>query len=213
MPTKTKILDAAEAIFAEHGISNSSLRSIVAKAGVNVAAVHYHFGSKEALVQAVFARRINVVNENRMQLLSTLKEEFGSDPIPIKKLLRAFISPAIKMGQDVSKSQRNFLSCIARAHAETEEVVQAALYDNLKEILNIFLIEIQKSCPQYSDKERLMRFSFSAGAMVHTMLMPLKTAFVERFFEEGIPHEEICEMLVDFCAAGLSAASVSRNKK
>ena len=182
MSTKTKILDSAEALFAKDGISNSSLRGIVKHAGVNVAAVHYHFGSKQELIKAVFERRIKIINQKRLDNLEVLKVEFNSAPIPIKKLLKAFISPAIQFGQKESSKYKNFLACIARAHAETEDVVQVALYSNLKETLEIFMSEIRKSCPDYNDKETLMRFSFVAGAMVHTMLLPLKKIFIEKFF-------------------------------
>ena len=54
--TKTSLLDAAEALFAELGIAGASMRAITARAGANLAAVHYHFGSKEGLVREVFRR-------------------------------------------------------------------------------------------------------------------------------------------------------------
>ena len=54
--TAERILDAAEQLFAEHGFSETSLRSITSRAGVNLAAVNYHFGSKKTLIQAVFTR-------------------------------------------------------------------------------------------------------------------------------------------------------------
>ena len=54
--TRERLLDAAEHLFAHHGIGSTSLRSITAEAETNLASVHYHFGSKEALIEAVFAR-------------------------------------------------------------------------------------------------------------------------------------------------------------
>jgi AcrR family transcriptional regulator len=210
LSTKTKILDSAEAVFAEQGISASSLRSIVAQAGVNVASVHYHFGSKEELVKAVFARRLGSVNESRLNGLNDLRQKHGSAAIPVRELLRVFLTPALKMGQEVSQSQKNFLLCIARAHAETEDIVQKALLSNLKEVLQEFLAELEKTCPNFSERERLMRFAFSAGAMVHTMLLPLKTIFIEKFFKDGIPEEDLCEMLIDFCAAGFESGPLEK---
>lgn len=207
MSTKTKILDAAEAIFAEQGIGQASLRSIVAEAGVNVASVHYHFGSKEELVKAVFERRLGSVNERRLIGLQELRAKYGDTSIPVRELLRVFLTPALRMGREVSESQKNFLLCIARAHAETDEIVQNALLSNLKDVIKEFLSEIEKSCPEYKEHERLMRFAFSAGAMVHTMLLPLKGVFVDNFFKDGLPEEEIAEMLIDFCAAGFESRS------
>jgi len=60
--TKQKVLDAAEQLFADDGFAQTSIRTIVSQAGVNIAAVHYHFGSKEDLLRAVFARRLEPVN-------------------------------------------------------------------------------------------------------------------------------------------------------
>ena len=69
--TKERILDAAERLFGRHGIEQSSLRAITAEAGVNLAAVNYHFQSKEVLARAVFARRIGPVNRRRLEMLES----------------------------------------------------------------------------------------------------------------------------------------------
>ena len=73
--TKDKILDAAEALFMEHGFEATSLRSITAAAGVNLAAVNYHFGTKEELFQAVLTRRLDPMNQKRVDLLTRLEHE------------------------------------------------------------------------------------------------------------------------------------------
>ena len=67
--TKDRILDAAESLFARQGFSSTSLRSVIAEAGVNLAAVHYHFGPREELIRAVFARRFDPINRKRIELL------------------------------------------------------------------------------------------------------------------------------------------------
>ena len=73
--TKDRILDAAEALFMEHGFEATSLRSITAAAAVNLAAVNYHFGSKEELFQAVLTRRLDPMNQERLDLLTALERE------------------------------------------------------------------------------------------------------------------------------------------
>ena len=70
--TKDRILDAAEERFAEEGFG-TSLRSITSHAGVNLAAIHYHFGSKEALIEALFRRRIEPLNKVRFEMLDELE--------------------------------------------------------------------------------------------------------------------------------------------
>ena len=70
--TKQTILDAAEDLFAEQGYAATSLRQLTGKARVNLAAVHYHFGSKEDLAKAVLARRIEPINVERIARLDAL---------------------------------------------------------------------------------------------------------------------------------------------
>ena len=71
--TKDRILDAAEALFMEHGFEATSLRAITAAAGVNLAAVNYHFGSKEELFQAVLTRRLDPMNQERLDVADALR--------------------------------------------------------------------------------------------------------------------------------------------
>ena len=85
--TKDRILDAAETRFAEHGFHGTSMRSVTSGANANLAAVHYHFGSKEALLEAVLSRRLEPINRLRIEMLDRL--EAGPDP-EVHELLREF---------------------------------------------------------------------------------------------------------------------------
>ena len=76
--TKTRILDAAEALFVSGGFESLSMRQITSAAGVNLAAVNYHFGSKDALIQAVLARQLDPLNEARVAVLVALEKDFGN---------------------------------------------------------------------------------------------------------------------------------------
>src|SRR5215510_5323113 len=80
--TKERILDSAEALFMEHGFEATSLRAITAAAGVNLAAVNYHFGTKEELFQTVLTRRLDPMNQERVDLLTRLEEEAAPEPLP-----------------------------------------------------------------------------------------------------------------------------------
>ena len=92
--TKARILDAAEALFASSGFAGASLRSITADADANLAAVNYHFGSKDDLIQAVFARRLTPLNEERLRLLDQLEADAGDGPPDLEAIVRAFLIPA-----------------------------------------------------------------------------------------------------------------------
>src|SRR5271157_3074866 len=92
--TRLKILDTAERLFGEEGYQPVSLRHITAAAGVNLASIHYHFGSKEELLDALIERRATPVNEERMESLRRLKQAAGPKPIALEDLLGAFLIPA-----------------------------------------------------------------------------------------------------------------------
>src|SRR6266513_6418043 len=85
--TKERILDAAEGLFMEHGFEATSLRSITATAAVNLAAVNYHFGSKEELFQAVLTRRLDPMNQERLDLLTKLERGAAPGPLPCDRIL------------------------------------------------------------------------------------------------------------------------------
>ena len=72
--TRTRILDAAEELFMQHGFEGTSMRLLTTKAGVNLAAVNYHFGSKDALIEAVFRRRLDPMNAARIAALERWKD-------------------------------------------------------------------------------------------------------------------------------------------
>src|SRR6058998_1049074 len=80
--TKQRILDTAESLFMEHGFEATSLRSITAAAGVNLAAVNYHFGSKDELFQSVLTRRLDPMNQERVDLLTELERAAAPGPVP-----------------------------------------------------------------------------------------------------------------------------------
>src|SRR6476619_2538659 len=98
--TKTRLLDAAEQLFMEHGFEATSLRQLTAAASVNLAAVNYHFGSKEELFQAVLTRRLDPMNQERIELLEKLERESSGRPISVEKILSSMLIPALRLARD-----------------------------------------------------------------------------------------------------------------
>src|SRR5215813_9612299 len=97
--TKQKILDTAERLFGEHGYAATPLRQVIAEAEVNVAAVHYHFGCKEDLLDAVVMRNATPLTEIRLSRLDCVEETAGDGPIEVEKVLECFLLPAAEMAQ------------------------------------------------------------------------------------------------------------------
>src|SRR5712692_10160930 len=95
IPTKDRILDAAEKLFGTDGFEATSLRDITTNAQVNLAAVNYHFQSKDSLIESVIARRIEPVNRKRLEMLDAA----GENP-SVEEILRAFLSPLLDLELD-----------------------------------------------------------------------------------------------------------------
>src|SRR5258706_9498970 len=105
--TKTRILDAAESLFMEHGFEATSLRSLTSAASVNLAAVHYHFGSKEELFQAVLTRRLDPMNQERIELLGRIEREAGGRALSCEKILFAMLIPALRLARDEKRGRQD----------------------------------------------------------------------------------------------------------
>jgi AcrR family transcriptional regulator len=115
--TKDRILYAAEELFAQHGFASTSLRQVTSRADVNIAAVNYHFGSKENLVNEVFRRRMDDMSRERLAALQRAVAE--AHPGELEPILAAFVEPALAMAQD-RHGGGAFIRVIARAYAEKQ---------------------------------------------------------------------------------------------
>src|SRR3954447_24578865 len=111
--TQGRILDTAERLIGEQGYAATSLRQIINKAGVNLAAVHYHFGSKEELLDAVVMRKAGPVNEARLAALSQVEQEAGDGPLAVEKVLHCFFAPTA----EVAGKNPQFVRLMGRVYA------------------------------------------------------------------------------------------------
>jgi AcrR family transcriptional regulator len=161
--TKSKIIDAAERLFADQGYSATSLRQIIAEAGVNLASVHYHFGSKEELLHELILRKAGPVNEKRMALLEEHENRYAPDPVPVELVLEAFLNP---MAQAAGRN-RQFVRVMGRLTAEG--LLPAIIEKNFTPVFARFLAALRKGLPDLPDEEFDWRIRFMQGAVAHTM--------------------------------------------
>jgi AcrR family transcriptional regulator len=201
--TRTRILDAAQRLFADSGIDATSLRSITSAAGVNLAAVNYHFGSKNALVREVYGRRIRPVNEARLQRLEqTLREAEGRPP-SIEGIMESFMAPALLAL--LEPEGPDLVRLMGRAHSDTAPEVRQEVLSQFIEVLTAFTAALQAALPHVPLAETQLRFKFAVGAMVFAMIDPLPFANGQRPPDrEAVDHK--LGALVEFLAAGFRAA-------
>jgi AcrR family transcriptional regulator len=179
MTTKDRILDTAEQLFARDGFDATSLRAITAEAGVNLAAVNYHFQSKEALVQAVIGRRMGPVNARRLALLDAYEAEAGGAPVPLEKIMDAFLRPLLEI---VGTHAREFAPLVGRIYTEPGDFTERLFKDQFQALALRFIPAFQRALPELPLTELYWRLHFSIGAMAHTM----GAASMLRIFSRGL---------------------------
>jgi AcrR family transcriptional regulator len=153
--TKQRILDAAERLFAEKGFDATSLRSVTAAAGANLAAVNYHFGSKAALLPAVVARIVEPVNRLQLQRLDEL--EARADPPSVEELLEAFVVPVADFfAQDAARAPM-LASLFARIMGDPGEDMRRAVIERVRETEGRYEAAFARALPDLPPAELWVR--------------------------------------------------------
>ena len=114
--TREKLLDCAEALFAEHGLEGASLRTINTAAGLSPAALHYHFGSKQALLEALLERRMPALMEQRRKILDELS--VSAEPATTREVLSALLRPLEELLSEGGDAGLRYLRLIHRLQAD-----------------------------------------------------------------------------------------------
>jgi len=200
--TKDRILGAAEELFAQHGFAGTSLRQVTSRADVNIAAVNYHFGSKENLVNEVFRRRMDEMSAQR---LSQLRAAVAQSPCELETVLAAFVAPALALAQD-RHGGGAFIRVIARAYAEKNDSLRRFLSDQYGHVLREFAKAIAGCVPALSKEELYWRLDFLSGALTYAMA---DFGMIKRpsGVSEPAHRERAARELIRFAAAGLRADS------
>ena len=162
--TKARILDAAETLFIECGYEAMSLRQITSKAEVNLAAVNYHFGSKEALVQELLSSRLDRLNQERLQLLALCEERFGAQALDAPTVLSILFVPAVRLSRD-SAGGISFMRLLGRVYSDPSPFVRAFLYEHYQPIYERFFEAFARALPHQSRNELGTRLHFALKAL------------------------------------------------
>ena len=200
-PTPARLLDAAERLFAESGLEGISLRSVAAAAGVNSAAVHYHFGSRQALVEAVLLRRVEAIQERRRELLAALPETDG--PGALRGIVEALALPWAEVALDGGRAGRAYVKLLARLQADGHrfvgDVVMSHFGDTYREIGE----RAARALPELPRPVVYRRLAIVVQSALHNLAVGNRA---DRNAEAppARDDEQISE-LVDFLLGGLSA--------
>jgi AcrR family transcriptional regulator len=204
--TKARILDAAETLFMEHGFEATSLRLITAAASVNLAAVNYHFGSKEELFQAVLTRRLDPMNLARMALLDRYEGEATPGLVPCERILAALFVPALALARDPQRGGSNFLRLLGRAYADPAPFIRQFLSQQYAPMIARFKDAFARALPHLPRKELSWRLHFIMGALSYTLAGTDALKIIAELNPVAADNDEILlRRLAPFLLAGLTA--------
>lgn len=205
--TAERILNAAEELFSEKGFAETSLRNITTKAGVNLASVNYHFGSKKSLIQAVFARYLAPFTFQFSQQLDIIENQENSP----EELLRLLVITLTKSGLENSERFGVFMRLLGLAYSQGQGHLRKFLTAEYGQVFNRYMKEINRVTPQLTPMERFWRIHFMLGSAVFAMSsVDSLMAMADHDLNMETDVEDVVSQLLPFLASGLMA--VEHNK-
>lgn len=205
--TQIKIIEAAEIEFAEMGYGGASIREITKRAGVNVAAINYHFGSKEVLFKELVRYRIEPINRLRIDLLEKALRENDSKPLPIEKVVDFVVRPLLSKMVRERGSDFRFMRAMGKAMAEERSFMKELHQEILKEIIAKFSKAIADSLHQPGFEKISYGMHFLSCCMLGIMMQHTRLQFISGGKIDLHDTENLANHLVAFISAGLKAVS------
>ena len=201
--TKSRILRIAERLFAEQGFAGVSLRQLTTAAGVNLAAVNYHFGSKEGLLTAIFENRCNPMNDERLHRLEACAETEGGPPL-LEQIVAAFIAPALASTNNAAGGAV-FTRLRATLAAEQNELARRLVAKYFDATSIRFVAALARALPHLSHAEVFWRFNFLLGTLYYTMVNPARVEHLSNGLCDATDVDAVLAQMVPYAAAGLRA--------
>ncbi|MBB2920429.1 TetR/AcrR family transcriptional regulator [Cupriavidus alkaliphilus] len=181
--TKARILDATEKLFTEVGYEATSLRQVTSRAIVNLAAVNYHFRSKDIMMHAVLSRRLDPLNARRLALLDACEARWPGHAIRCEHVMGALFVPALQMARDPAVGGPSFLRLLGRVYSDTSPFIQQYLLEHYAAVYGRFFDAFARAIPALPRQELGWRLQFAlkalAGVLAGEELASLLPAFTQ----------------------------------
>lgn len=203
--TVTRILDTAEVLFAERGFAETSLRTITGKAKVNLAAVNYHFGSKRALIQAVFARYLDPFSERFATALDALEAHYAERPIPLEVLWETLAHTVLEVPAE-RNSLRTFMRLLGLAYTQAQGHLRRYIRQQHGPVFSRFAELVRRATPELPDAERFWRLHFMLGTLIFTLSgLDVLRDIAEQDYDEHVSVRDLVRRLRPVVVAGITA--------
>ena len=197
LPTEQRLLLAAERLFAEKGVDAVSLRAINAAASTNVASLHYHYGSKDALLEALIRERSREIHKRRASLLEALE---GAETITARGLAEAFAIPVAELSEAGGDAWITFIANMIGSGHPALDIVTQGFFDHGTR----FRALVEKLHPDWRDGTVVFRLS---QAMSLTFRVLGNTDAVRATVAAGgieMNNEQVLDELLDLLTVHLS---------
>lgn len=202
--TRRRIVEVAETLFASEGYDAVGLRDIIRIAGINSGAVHYHFGTKEALFLHILRLRAEPIAAARMRYFAELR---ANGTFTLAELIAAFLRPAFDQAAAGPSGRANYAELRGRLSAKHEVVVRALLAEIFDESTITFLQAVRECLPDLPEADLFFRFHFLLGTMVYAMSNPGRIQDLSLGDTDPFDLDEVLAHLVPFIEAGFRAAA------
>lgn len=157
------LLDHGEALFARHGLHGVTIREIARSARVDPALVHYYFGTKKDLFDAVFERRAGVLNTERMRSMDTYARQAGKH-ITVEGCVEAFLEPILRRSTEGDPGWKNYFRLVALAN-NTPEWGSEMMTRSFDPVVRRLIDLVRRCMPGASDVDIFWCYHFFSGAL------------------------------------------------
>ena len=210
--TAIRILDAAEGLFVELGMEATSLRLITQKAGVNLAAVNYHFRSKDALFEAVFLRRFGPWATECLEELDALERRVAADkePLTAEAVVMSYVRPALALSKDPARGGAMFVRLFSRVLVENHRQLRETMARQYGDLVTRYARALGRALPALSEEEVEWRMHLGFSVMFHAFAGNDILKVFGRSLVSARDPDLIVKHMVPFVLAGLRSPSADR---
>lgn len=209
LETRDRLLDAAEALFARHGLYGVTVRNVAQHARVDTALVYYYFGTKRGMFDAVFQRRAEGINQARMDAMRAYEEQ--NRDITVEGALRAFLNPILDADRHADEGWRNFSALVASANNSQDwgGEMMSRYFDS---VIHRLIGLLKKALPHARDEDLYWSYMMLSGSL---MLLQASTGRIELLSGGACRSDDVDafgERLITYAAAGFNAVCASRQR-
>jgi AcrR family transcriptional regulator len=197
---RDRILNVAEEQFARHGYEAVSTREVARAVGATAAMIHYYFNTKREMFDAVFARRADVVNRERMEGLDAYEKTAG-DELRVEGAIAAFLRPVLDKLMTGDDGWRHYLALVAQV-GHIHEWGGAVMTQSFDPVVQRLIALVGKALPDARKEDLYWGYHFLSGALMLTLS---ETDRIDRLSGGRCRSDDIAAIeprLVEFAAAG-----------